>query len=110
MGYAMSLVPYVALTEANAAFEVQVVDFMKGGYLTAEFLHLNPKHKVPVLVVDGEPLSENVAIIQWIAQRYPAARLLPSGPLEHFKAIAFLAWCASGIHPYLPAAVRISTG
>jgi glutathione S-transferase len=71
------LVPYVALTEAGAPFEVRAVDFSKGKHLTAEFLHLNPQHKVPVLVIDGEPLTENVAILQWIAQRYPAAQLLP---------------------------------
>lgn len=98
---ACSLVPYVALTEANAPFEVLVVDFMKGKHLTPEFLRLNPKHKVPVLVVDGEALTENVAILQWIAHRYPAAHLLPAEGPEQFKSVAFLAWCASGIHPHL---------
>jgi glutathione S-transferase len=94
---ACSLVPYVALTEAGAPFEVRAVDFSKGKHLTAEFLHLNPKHKVPVLVIDGEPLTENVAILQWIAQRYPAAQLLPPcESLHYFNAVAFLAWCASG--------------
>jgi len=99
---ACSLVPYVALTEAGAPFEVCVIDFSKGKHLTAEFLRLNPKHKVPVLIIDGEPLTENVAILQWIAQRYPAAQLLPPGEsLRYFEAVAFLAWCASGIHPHL---------
>jgi glutathione S-transferase len=53
---ACSLVPYVALTKAGAPFEVRAIDFSKGKHLTAEFLHPNPKHKVPVLNIDGEPL------------------------------------------------------
>lgn len=99
---ACSLVSYVALTEAGAPFEVRVIDFSKGRHLTPDFLSLNPKHKVPVLIIDGDPLTENVAILQWIAHHYPAAHLLPPADSpSHFKVIAFLAWCASGIHPFL---------
>lgn len=98
---ACSLVPYVALAEANAPFEVRVIDFMSGKHLTPEFLRLNPKHKVPVLIVEGEPLTENVAILQWIAHHYPAAHLLPTEGPEQYKSVAFLAWCSSGIHPFL---------
>ena len=95
-----SLVPYVALTEAGAEFEVRVVNVRAGEQLSADYLTMNPKHKVPVLLVDGQPLTENVAILQWIAGQFPEARLLPAG-FEQFKAISLLAWCASGIHPHL---------
>jgi glutathione S-transferase len=96
-----SLVPYLALTEAGAEFETRVVNFRRGGHLTPEYLRLNPKHKVPVLVINGEPLSENIAIQLWIARTFPLARLMPVGSLDEFKAISLLAWCASGIHPHL---------
>lgn len=98
---ACSLVPYVTLTEAGAAFEVRPVNFSKGQHLSPEFLRLNPKHSVPVLLIDGEPLTENVAIQIWIARNFPAAQLLPPEPLAEIRAIAFLAWCAAGIHPRL---------
>jgi len=98
---ACSLVPYVSLLEAGASFDVQVVDFYKGGHLTPEYLRLNPKHTVPVLVIDDQVLTENVAILQWIATTYPQSNLLPVDGLRKFEAIAFLAWCASGIHPHL---------
>jgi glutathione S-transferase len=65
------------------------------------FLHINPKHKVPVLIVDDQALTENVAILQWIAERYPDAKLLPRDGMRKFKAISFLAWCAAGVHPHL---------
>jgi len=98
---ACSLVPYIALKEADADFEVRVIDFRLGGNMTPEFLRVNPKHQVPVLVIDGEPLTENVAIQLWIARRFPAARLLPTEERAEFKAIELMAWCDSGIHPHL---------
>jgi glutathione S-transferase len=96
-----SLVPYLALTEAGADFEVRVVDFKRGAHVSEEYLRVNPKHQVPVLVIDGEPLTENVAIQLWIARHFPDARLLPTGDLNEFRAIALMAWCSSGIHPHL---------
>ena len=98
---ACSLVPYVTLTEAGADFEVEAVNMGKGRHNTPEYLKLNPKHKVPVLVIDGEPLTENVAIQVWIARNFPQAKLLPADPMKEVKAISIMAWCASGIHPAL---------
>lgn len=96
-----ALVPYVALTEAGAEFEVVDLNTRTNQHQTPEFLRLNPKHKVPVLVIDGYPLTENVAIQLWIARQYPQANLLPADPLEQAKAISLMAWCASTIHPHL---------
>lgn len=96
-----ALVPYVTLTEAGADFEVQNVNTRNGGNRTSEFLAINPKHKVPVLMIDGEPLTENVAIQIWIARQFPKAKLLPAEPKTEIKAISLMAWCASTIHPHL---------
>ncbi len=96
-----ALAPYVTLTEANASFEVRPLDFRKNEQSSAAYLRLNPKHKVPLLTVDGEPLSENPAIQIWIARNFPSARLPPSDPWQELKAISILSWCASGIHPFL---------
>jgi glutathione S-transferase len=98
---ACSLVPYVTLTEAGAAFEVRPLNFRRSEHMAPEYLQLNPKHKVPLLVIDGERLTENVAIQIWIAHNFPAAKLLPSEPMQELQAISLLAWCASGIHPFL---------
>ena len=101
-----ALVPYVTLTEAGADFDVQNINTRAGQNRGPEFLALNPKHKVPVLVIDGEPLTENVAIQIWIARQFPKARLLPAAPKSEIKAISLMAWCASGIHPHLTPNVR----
>jgi glutathione S-transferase len=96
-----ALVPYVTLTEAGAEFEVQPINTRNGGNRTPEFLRINPKHKVPVLVIDGEPLTENIAIQIWINRQFPAAKLLPVDPREEIKAISLMSFCGSGIHPHL---------
>lgn len=99
--FACSLVPYVTLTEAKAPFEVRPVNLGKGQQKTPDYLKINPKHKVPALAIDGEILTENVAIQIWIARNFPAAKLLPADPMQELKAISLLSWCASGLHPFL---------
>jgi len=96
-----ALVPFVTLTEAGAQFDVQALNTRTGQNRTPEFLRLNPKHKVPVLVIDGEPLTENVALQIWIHRQFPAAKLLPADPKEEIRAISLMAFHASGIHPHL---------
>lgn len=98
---ACSLAPYVTLTEAGADFEVATINMKKGQHKSSEYLQLNPKHKVPLLVIDGKPLSENVAIQSWIARTFPKAKLLPGDPWQELEAISLLSWCSSGLHPYL---------
>lgn len=98
---ACSLVSYVTLTEAGADFTVRPLNLAKREHLTSEFLKINPRHRVPVLLIDGVPLLETVAIQLWIAQQYPAARLLPEEPMQQLQAVSRMAWCASGIHPCL---------
>jgi glutathione S-transferase len=96
-----ALVPFVTLTEAGAQFEVRNVNTRKGGTRTEDYRRLNPKGKVPVLLIDGEALTENLALQIWIARQFPQARLLPADAAQEIKAISLMAWCASGIHPHL---------
>jgi glutathione S-transferase len=98
---ACAMIPYINLTEAGADFEVRTVNIGKSENRTPEYNKLNPMQKVPVLMIDGEPLTENVAIQIFIARTFPHARLLPEKSFEEIKAISLMAWCASGIHPHL---------
>jgi glutathione S-transferase len=98
---ACSLVPYVTLSEAGAKFEVRNLNLRKGEQNSPDYLKLNPKHKVPLLMVDDQMLTENVAIQMWIARNFPQAKLLPADPWQKLKAISLMSWCASGIHPFL---------
>ena len=97
---ACSLVPLVTLHESGAEFEVKPISLKNKQHHDAEYLRINPKAKVPVLVVDGEPLTENVAILTWLAGAFPEKKLLPAGK-NAIKALSLMAWCASGLHPPL---------
>jgi glutathione S-transferase len=96
-----ALAPYITLTEAGAGFEVRPLNHRKRENFSAEYLKINPKHKVPALVVDGKVLTENVAIHQWVHRTFLDAKLLPADPWDELQAISLHAWFASGIHPYL---------
>ena len=94
-------VPFITLTEAGADFDVLNLNSRSGDLRKPEFLSLNPKHKVPVLIIDGQPLTENLAIQVWIARQFPAARLLPADPMAEVQAISLMSFFGSGIHPHL---------
>ena len=98
-----ALVPFVALNEAGANFRVEALNFRKKQQMTEEYLRLNPRHKVPLLLVDGKALSENPAMHVWIARTFPQAQLMPEDPWLFAQAISVASWCASGIHHYLSA-------
>jgi glutathione S-transferase len=96
-----ALAPYITLTEANAKFEVRPLNFRKSQHMSPEYMKLNPKHKVPLLIVDGKVLAESTAIQLWIARTFPQAKLMPADPWDELKAIGLHSWCSGGIHPFL---------
>lgn len=96
-----ALAPFIALTEAGADFEVHALNFRTNDHLKPEYKAINPKHKVPMLVVDGNKMTESAAIHLWISYTFPDAKLIPTTPWEQAQAISLLSWCSGGIHPYL---------
>lgn len=93
-------VPLIALEEIGCAFSLEIVAFMKGQHRSPEYLKLNPSGKVPTLIIDGSPLTENVAILSWLAETFPDAALLPCGDaMMRIGQLSDLAYCASGLHP-----------
>jgi glutathione S-transferase len=92
-------VPFVALEEIGVPFDVHVVNRDAGEDRSPQYRALNPKGKVPTLVVDGHPITENPAIQVYLAQSFPDAHLLPSDPWIALDALSTMAWFASGVHP-----------
>jgi glutathione S-transferase len=99
--YTCARVTAIALEEAGVEFETKLVRFMRGEHKSAEFKAHNPKGKVPALEIDGAVLTENVAILTYLAARFPDAGLLPSmdSPLEGAEVLADLCFCSSTLHP-----------
>jgi len=74
-----SMAPHGCLEESGAAYTLKLVDTSKGEHQAADYLALNPKGKVPLLVIDGgDVLTESAAICMLIADRHPQAELAPA--------------------------------
>ena len=95
---ACSLADHIALCEAGLEFERVRVDLRaKRTEDGRDFNEVNPKGYVPALVLDdGQLLTENVAILYWVAERAP--RLAPAGELGRIRLIEMLAFIATELH------------
>jgi glutathione S-transferase len=91
----------IALEEAGVEFETSLVRFTRGEHKSPAFKRYNPKGKVPALEIDGEILTENVAILTYLDERFPEARLMPqaASPAQRARNIADLCFCSSTLHP-----------
>jgi glutathione S-transferase len=100
---ACSFVPHVALELVKAAtgedFEPRLVKLHKGEQKAPEYLAINPNGQVPVLVVDGRPLNQIVAICEYLDRRYPTLGFLPTDPWARAQALSQLAWLNNTVHP-----------
>lgn len=96
---ACSLISHIVLEEAGADYEAQAISFVDGDNHAAWFLAINPKARVPALVVDGGILTENPAILNYIAQTHPQAGLLPANDvLLANQILAFNVFMATSLH------------
>lgn len=97
---ACSRVTLIAIEETGVEYTCRLVALQKGEQQASEFLAINPKGKVPALVVDNCVLTENVAILSYLATRHPQAGLLPDQTSwVRAEALSMLVWFASGMHP-----------
>jgi glutathione S-transferase len=98
---ACSLASNVALREAGLKFDLVKVDRRTRKAADGlDFSEVNPKGYVPALMLDnGGVLTENIAVLQYIADRNPAAKLAPpAGTMERYRLIEWLAFISTEIH------------
>lgn len=97
---ACSFAVHLALERTGAPFEAVAVPLREGANLTPEFLAINPRARVPALVVDGRVLTEVLAILIYLDERFPQARLLPrESPWARAKALEWLSHLGTALHP-----------
>jgi glutathione S-transferase len=89
----------VALAEAGAEYEYVPVDLGKREQHRPEFLALNPHGKVPVLVEDDFVLPESDAILWYVAERFPEAKLLGASARARARACEWCAFTATALYP-----------
>lgn len=98
---ACSLSPHIVLREAGLPFETEIVDLKaKTTKSGADFRAVNPKGQVPTLQIDGgDILTEGAAIVQYLADKKPEARLAPAnGTLERYHLQEWLNYIAAEVH------------
>ena len=66
------------LQELGVEFEAVTVNLMAGEHRRPEFLKINPAGKLPVLVDGDMVLTESIAIVTYLAEKYPEKKLIPT--------------------------------
>lgn len=89
----------IALALKGVEHERVAVNLLTAEQLAPENRVRNPQGQVPTLEVDGVPLTQSLAIIDWLDQAFPAPRLIPEAPLERARALAQALLIAADIHP-----------
>ena len=94
-----ALASHIALAEAGASYTTVKLDFKANQQNSPEYLAINPKGRVPSLVTDRGVLTETPAMLAFIAQSFPQAKLAPlDDPFEFAKVQAFNSYLCSTVH------------
>ena len=88
-----------ALAWKGLAYETRSIDLLAGDQRGAEHRANNPAGYVPCLVVDGRPLGESVAILEWLEETFPAPPLLPRDAWERARVRQVVETVNAGIQP-----------
>ena len=97
--HTVSLASHIALQEAGAEYALERLDFRSNDQRKPEYRAINPKARVPTLVTDHGALTETPAILAYVAQSYPGARLAPlSDPFAFARVQAFNSYLCSTVH------------
>jgi glutathione S-transferase len=96
---ACSLAPHIVLEELGIAYEAERINTAGGQQRSPEYLKINPRGRVPTLVVDGKVLVENVAILSYLGGGFPDRGLWPERTWDQAQAISLMAWLADTVHP-----------
>ncbi len=96
---ACSFVPHSLLELAGVPFEPVMVKLHKGEHQTPEYLAMNPRGQVPVLVDGADVITQIVAIVLHLDQRLPEAGLLPKTGVERTRVIETFVWMNNTVHP-----------
>jgi glutathione S-transferase len=95
---ACSTASHIGLEESGAKFESQALAFAKNEQKTPEYLEINPRGRVPALVIDEGTIVENTAILDYVAARF-APHLMPKDAVQRARAISLMAWFSNNVHP-----------
>ncbi|HUI12038.1 MAG TPA: glutathione S-transferase family protein [Xanthobacteraceae bacterium] len=94
------------LQELDVAFETVTIDLRAGEQRKPEFLAINPAGRLPVLIDGDKVLTESVAIVLYLAEKYPAQRLIPADLEQRGQLYRWLLFTATELEQPLWRMVR----
>ncbi|EYB98272.1 hypothetical protein Y032_0132g1686 [Ancylostoma ceylanicum] len=91
----------IALNLKKIDYEYKTINLLsKEDMNSPDFLAVNPARKVPALVVDGVPLTESMAIMEYLEEAYPdGCSILPKDPIHRAQSRAIALQIVAGIQP-----------
>jgi glutathione S-transferase len=93
-----SLAVHIALNEIGLPFEARPVFVATKETRKPEYLAVNPEGKVPSLLIDAKLLTEVLAILFYLGEKYPEAKLLPQDLLGKAQGLSWMSFLASTVH------------
>jgi maleylacetoacetate isomerase len=89
----------IALSLKGLEYESRFVHLLRNEHLDAAYRALNPQGRVPTLIHEGRVLTQSLAIIEYLEERYPDPPLLPSDAAGRARVRALALAIACDIHP-----------
>jgi glutathione S-transferase len=96
---ACSFVPHCLLQVSGLAFEPLMVKLHKGEQHGDAYKAINPRGQVPVLLDGDQVITQILAIVLYLDQKFPEQHFLPKEPVARAHAIETLAWMNNTVHP-----------
>ena len=89
----------IALNIKGVDYESRPVNLLESEQRSDEYRALNPQGLVPMLDIDGQRLTQSLAIINYLDLRFPTQPLLPAGAADRAHVVAMAMTIACDIHP-----------
>jgi len=89
----------IALNLKRLPYTAHTIHLRKGEQRAPGYLTINPQGLLPTLVADGQRLTQSLAILEYLEERYPEPALLPGEPLGRARVRALADLVACEIHP-----------
>jgi len=93
-----SLVPHILLEECDTNFTATKVAIAEGAHRQPGYLAVNPRGRIPALAVGNRIITENIAIISYIANHFPGSNAVPADDLLAARTFELLSFFASSVH------------
>lgn len=91
----------LALEAKGLSYESKLLQMSQGEHKTPEFLAINPRGKVPVLVDGGQVISESLAILTWLDAKYPEPSLFGTSPEARARIMQSVSGLMSYVEPFV---------